>query len=141
RDEKQRQRGSGIAFERLLLQLQSSIELPEGFRQPAIVQKRFGVIRVDVEGTLEAALRAVPVPLAQKQHLSDGDLRVGTLVIERKRSKRDGLCLGKRFAGRYRMSDRLVDQRQREAGMRRRVTRIELRRRPNHSLRLRQLEE
>jgi hypothetical protein len=67
---------SRISRERLLLATQPIVEPPERFLERPILQERLGVIRIDFERTVQAALRRRPVPLAEKKDRAKGNLRV-----------------------------------------------------------------
>jgi len=67
---------SRIARKRLLLASQPIVEPPERFLERPILQERLGVIRIDFERTVQAALRRRPVPLAEKKDRAKGNLRV-----------------------------------------------------------------
>ena len=59
-----------------MLATQPIVEPPERFLERPILQERLGVIRIDFERTVQAALRSRPVPLAQKKDGAKGNLRV-----------------------------------------------------------------
>ena len=82
--------------------------------QTAVMQVRFRVIRVDRQCSLEAALRRDPIPFTEKHHLSQRDLCVCALVIQRKRAKRGSLGIGERFEVRHIVNRRLRNFRERQ---------------------------
>lgn len=67
-----------IAFEHALLGREAFREVPERFEQPSVQQPAFGVTPIQLECTLEAAPRAIPIPVAEEQDGRQCDLRVGT---------------------------------------------------------------
>src|SRR5271157_6576148 len=77
---------SRIARERLLLATQPIVEPPKRFLERPILQERLGVIRIDFERTLQAALRRRPVPLAEKKDTAKGNLRVRRGAVHRQRA-------------------------------------------------------
>jgi hypothetical protein len=77
---------SRIARERLLLASQPVVEPPKRFLERAILQERLGVIRINFERALQAALRRRPVPLTEKKHGAKGDLRVPRDAVHRQRA-------------------------------------------------------
>src|SRR5262249_5854965 len=77
---------SRIAREGLLLATQPIVEPSERFLERPILQERLGVIRIDFERTVQAALRRRPVPLAEKKDRAEGNLRVRRGAVHRQRA-------------------------------------------------------
>src|SRR4029450_11318003 len=87
------ERRSRVAFETLELQFKSARQFTERFHQAAVMEVRFGVIRVDGEGALEASLGGNPIPLCKEHHLSQRNLCVGAFMVQGKCAKRSSFGL------------------------------------------------
>ncbi len=128
-----------IALEGLLPDGETAVQVAKGVEQAPVQKVRIGVIGIEVERALETPSCAGPVPIAQEQHGAERDLRVGARVVHRERPERG------RPRGRVRVGRRREAQlgrgamRERQAGVRRRVRRIQIDRRLKRLDRLRNL--
>ncbi len=116
---------SRIAREGLLLEPQALVESPERLLQRPVQQQRFRVIRIDLERPAQASLRRRPIPLAEKQHTAQGDLRVRAVAVHGQGPQRRRLRLAERLLMRHRTKSRLGAACARQPGVRRRIRGID----------------
>src|SRR3954470_3466076 len=70
----QNPRRTRIASERLLFGMQTKVKTTKRFLERPILQQRLGVVRIDFERTLQAALRRRPSPLAEEEDRAQSNL-------------------------------------------------------------------